>query len=308
MLKIKNKILYIAIAILLTALAINIIRTNIRGERSFSKSLYSFIPTEIDKLEIVNNNIPMIFTKDEGNWRVSQNNNIYKADSHTVENIINELAEMNIQRLVSKDKAKFHENEIDDTTGTRVTLYKKNKTLADLYVGRFSYRQTGQGGIQLSTMVRRADQTDVYSIEGALSMSVKRDLNNFRDKTIINTTSGNIKNIEFTYPGDSSFTLTNKNDIWYINNDTAETGKVQNYLNEIKNLKAGDFTNTDNGKTTYTMTATLDGGKLITVKASKQGDRYNFVSSQNESTLTDQEHTFKRLFISKTKLIKTATR
>ncbi|HOG20409.1 MAG TPA: DUF4340 domain-containing protein [Salinivirgaceae bacterium] len=306
MLKIKNRTLYIIIAILLVALIIKVVSSNIKGERTFRKSLCEFNPEDIDKIEIVDNNSLIKFTKDGIIWRVAKDAESYKADIQTVESILKDLSTMNIQRVVSRDKSKLQENEIDDSTGTRIKLFSKSKLLADLVVGRFSYRQTGQGGIQLSTMVRLANEDDVYSIEGSLSMSVRRDFDGFRDKTIAKFDPEKLQSIEFSYPADSSFTLIQSGDLWLINQDTAEIGKVINYLNDIKDARANAFApdfNPEDAEMFELKASFIDEQPLI-IKAFKQGEKYLFMSTQNESTLSDSEHVFKRLFVSKNKFSK----
>jgi hypothetical protein len=308
MLKTKNKILYIVLAVLAVALIINTVRTNIKGERSFRTSLVEFDPQKIDQLVMVNNSAEIKFTRDKELWMVAQESKSNLADVQSVENILKELSTMKIERLVTKEKSKLREFEVDDTLGVAVQLFSKGKKVADLVVGRFSYRQTGnrQGGIQLSTMIRLANETDVYSIEGALSMSVKRDFDSFRDKTLVRFDPDKVQSMEFTYPSDSSFTLTRGSDVWFLNRDTVDTGKVINFLNDIKETRGNSFTTDFDpaGILEFQMKATLSGEAPIVVKAYQQGEKYVFVSSQNESSLSDSEHLFKRVFASKRKFAK----
>jgi hypothetical protein len=308
MLKTKNKILYIVLAVLAVALIINTVRTNIKGERSFRTSLVEFDPQKIDQLVMVNNSAEIKFTRDKELWMVAQESKSNRADVQSVENILKELSTMKIERLVTKEKSKLREFEVDDTLGVAVRLFSKGKKVADLVVGRFSYRQTGnrQGGIQLSTMIRLANETDVYSIEGALSMSVKRDFDSFRDKTLVRFDPDKVQSMEFTYPSDSSFTLTRGSDVWFLNRDTVDTGKVINFLNDIKETRGNSFTTDFDpaGALEFQMKATLSGEAPIVVKAYQQGEKYIFVSSQNESSLSDSEHLFKRVFASKRKFAK----
>ncbi len=308
MLKTKSKILYIVLAVLAVALVFNTVRTNIKGERSFRTTLVDFDPQKIDQMILLGHDSEIKFTRDNDKWTVAQETKVHSADAQSVENILKELSTMKIERLVTKDKAKLGEYEVNDTLGTTVQLYSKGKKVADVVVGRFNYRQTGnrQGGIQLSTMIRLAKETDVYSIEGALSMSVKRDFDSFRDKTVVRFDPDKLQSIEFTYPSDSSFTLTRGSDVWFMNRDTVDTGKVINFLNDIKETRASSFaTDFDPaGALEFQMKATFSGQAPVEVKAYKQGEKYVFVSSLNESPLSDAEYLFKRLFASQKKFVK----
>ena len=303
MLKTKNKTLYIVLAVLAGALIFNTIRTNIKGERSFRKEMVEFDANDVTKFTIDNNNILITFTKKENEWSVSQDDKTYKADQTTALNILKELSNLKVERLVSKEKEKWAELEIDAEKGTKVIVYADGKTVANMVVGRFKYRQTGNGGIQLSTMVRLSDETEVYSVEGSLSMSIKRNLESFRDKTITKFEPEQIQKIKFSYPGDSSFVIEKKENIWMINNDSAAAGKIMNYLSDIKDCRGNSFAPEYNpgAMQEYSMEATMKNNQSITVTAYKIDDKFVFKSTQNEGILNDSETIFKRLFASPNK-------
>lgn len=272
MLKTKNKTLYIVLAILAGALIFNTIRTNLKGERSFRKEMTEFDANKVNKFIINNDNMEITFTKKNDNWSVSQDEILYKADQTTVSNILKELSNLKVEQLVAKEKSKWNDLEVDDEKGTKVTVYTNNKMVANLVVGRFKYRQTGNGGIQLSTMVRLSDETEVYSVEGSLSMSINRNLDAFRDKTITKIEPEQIQQIKFSYPGDSSFVLSKNNDTWLINSDSATTSSVMNYLSDIKECRGNAFATEFNPSENpfYTVEITQKEGESITVNAYKR--------------------------------------
>lgn len=303
MLKTKNKTLYIILGVLAVVVAVNLIRDNLRGERSFANELLSFDPQNVSTLMISHSDDVITFEKVSGVWMVSnKENQKYRADQSSVENIIKDLSNIKIERLVSRDKSQWKEYEVDDSLGTTVTLLNNKKNLGEIVIGRFSYRQSGYGGVQLSTMVRQPKSNDVYSVEGALSFSIKRDFQSFRDKTILNIEPDLVQQIEFSYPGDSSFTLTKTNNLWLMGVDTVTTGKVLNYLNDIKDTRASSIAETTPEQTEqFQLKISMNNLPPITVKAFKHQDRYMFITTQNEAILTDAEYLFKRLFVSKQK-------
>ncbi|HON18932.1 MAG TPA: DUF4340 domain-containing protein [Salinivirgaceae bacterium] len=303
MLKIKNKILFLIVGILALVVIINTIRNQIRGERTFRSELLKFNPDEVTKILLANHEEHLTFEKISNQWMVSDDKNPKsRADQQAVNNILKDLSLLKIERLVSREKTKLKEFEVDDTLGTKVSLYKDKKLLGELMIGRFSYRQGGYGGVQLSTMVRLPNEIEVYSVEGALSMSVKLDYRSFRDKTIVELEPSIIQQIEFKYPGDSSFTITKMNEMWFSGTDTLETGKVVNYLNDIKNLRAGSFVESPSPREIpFQVIITPKDLPQITVSAFNDNNRYLFVTSQNDAILSDSEYVFKRLFVSKKK-------
>ena len=303
MLKTKNKTLYIVLAILAGALIFNTIRTNLKGERSFRKEMTEFDANKVNKFIINNDNMEITFTKKNDNWSVSQDEILYKADQTTVLNILKELSNLKVEQLVAKEKSKWNDLEVEEEKGTKVTVYTNNKMVANLVVGRFKYRQTGNGGIQLSTMVRLSDETEVYSVEGSLSMSINRNLDAFRDKTITKIEPEQIQQIKFSYPGDSSFVLSKNNDTWLINSDSATTSSVMNYLSDIKECRGNAFATEFNADEFpfYTLELIQKEGESITVNAYIKEEKYIFKSTQNEGIISDSETIFKRLFASANK-------
>ena len=306
MLKTKNKTLYIVLAILAGALIFNTIRTNMKGERSFRKQMVEFDANQVNKFIVNNDNGEITFAKKSDDWTVSQEGKSYKADQNTVQNILKELSNLKVEQLVAKEKTKWAELEVDDEKGSKVLVYIKNKTVANMVVGRFKYRQTGNGGIQLSTMVRLSNESDVYSVEGALSMSINRNLDGFRDKTITKIDPEQIQQIKFSYPGDSSFVLTKNNTTWLINSDSANKIEVTNYLSDIKECRGNTFATEFNADEfpIYSLEILQKEGEAITVKAYKKEEKYIFESTQNEGIINDSEAIFKRLFASANKFEK----
>jgi len=312
MLKSKNKVLVIILAILGIALVIKLIFGDTKGsERSFKKYLIELNTDNVDKLTITNDENTITMFKEGNKWYVSDITGKYFADQQVIGDLVNDMSAMKIEKLVSTEKTKWKEYEVDDTLGVKVSLFKGKKRLAEVIVGRFSYRQTGSGqggyggGYQLSTMVRLNSEKEIYSIEGAISMQVKRSLDNFRDKTIISFDPETVQKLEYIYPADSSFTLALSNGEWLLNSEIASIGKVINFLNEIKETKGNSFTqdvDTENVEE-FQLRITTNTGIQILVKSYKTEDKYVFITSQNEGVLTETEYLFKKIFPSADKFL-----
>lgn len=300
MLKTKNKLLIIVLIVLGAILGANLLIRNFKGERSLKKFVTEIDHTQVDKITINNEGKTITIDKESEQWYVSDDINRYVADSQASVSLVETISQLRIERLVTKGREKREEYEVDDTSGVKVNIFVKGEKANSIIVGRFSYRQIGQGGIKMSTMVRLDGEDEVYSVDGGLSMQVKRSIDNFRDKTILNFDPENVKKIEIICPlQNNSLTLQSNDGGWTVNSETASMGRTINYLNDVKNVKGTGFTSeikTDSIEE-YRLKITLSNGEPIIVESYKIEDKYIFISSQNEFVLTDSEQLFNRLFL-----------
>ncbi|MBI5219666.1 MAG: DUF4340 domain-containing protein [Bacteroidia bacterium] len=134
-------------------------------------------------------------------WKLQSNGKEFKADMQMVSALLNSIAVIKAERVAATDKSRWIEFEVTDTAGTRVQVDVKNKTVAEFIVGKFSYKQSDYG-FKMFYYVRLAGENEVYSVQGQLTMMLNRDLNSFRDKTIIKDKK-NLNKLNSAYPGDS---------------------------------------------------------------------------------------------------------
>ncbi|MBI5008337.1 MAG: DUF4340 domain-containing protein, partial [Bacteroidia bacterium] len=156
--------------------------------------------------------------KDNGIWKVQQDNIVSASRKMEVENIMSEILSIKPQNLVSKSKSKWIDFEVTDSTGTRIRIQdSKGRDLADLIVGRFTFKQAdnqlsmyGRNNIQGTSYVRVNGENEVYGIDGFLSLSFNRSFNDWRDNTLAEfnklTSLSNVDGQEFndTYKPDAN--------------------------------------------------------------------------------------------------------
>ncbi|MDX9930635.1 MAG: DUF4340 domain-containing protein, partial [Bacteroidales bacterium] len=188
-----------------------------------------------------NNGVPVEFSRKAGRWTVKQGDLVAAADAGAVQNMLGEAVNIKPQNLATKDKAKWEEFELTDSLGTRVKLLgDKDKVLADFMIGKFTYKQVndpyggyggmGGGGISGTSYVRLYDEKEVYATEGFLVFSFNGRFNDWRDKTFVRSERNNLTGIRFSYPADSSFTLTKEGTKWKAADQPADSAAVANYL------------------------------------------------------------------------------
>jgi hypothetical protein len=285
----KNKYLLIAIGLLLIILVWdNFIVSN--NDRNFKEVLISLDTTLVTKIDITTKNNQeerISFTRTQGSWMVSLGAINDEADQSSVRGMLAALVELKPERLVAKDDSKWHLYEVSDSLGARVQIYHEGNLSADLMIGKFSFDQNTRA---MSTYVRLSDEHDTYSVEGLLNASFNQEFNNFRDQVFLNLSKEDITSLQFGYPGDSSFSLTNLGDKWHIDNQAIDSTAIDVYLNGIRNLTHRTFNDDfSNRGVQATYKLTIDGNNMGRVEVNVYADGANLImhSSQNENAYFD---------------------
>ena len=138
----------------------------------------------------------------------------------------------------------------------------------------------------MTTYVRLTDDKNVYAVDGFLEFTFNKDANSFRNNSVISSDYKNWSKLTFTYPGDSSFTLTQNNGKWLVNNQPVDSAKTAAYLNHIAHLtSAGFYENNDFGDPNIKLRIETNNKELIDVNAIRDADKYILSSSQNAAEL-----------------------
>ena len=189
------------------------------------------------------------FDRNNGKWTVKQGNIISETQEGAVQNLFTEALKIKPQSLASVNKSKWNEFELNDSLATRIRfLDKKSKILADIMIGKFTYKQSdnpygGYGGnnIEVKSYVRVYGENEVYAVDGLLPFSFNMKFEDWRNKTFIRSNSNDITGIRFTFPADSSYNLTRKDSVWYVGSLKADSSSVANYLNSLRLMDGQDI-------------------------------------------------------------------
>jgi hypothetical protein len=190
-----------------------------------------------DKIELI---------KTGKDWYVTIDNKKYVADENSILNILATLASMKATRVAAKDKSAWGEFEVTDSAASHVMINEGKKVTADLYIGKFSYKQPKDANPYmqqrgtLTSYVRLAGEEEVYAVEGILSMAFNRDANDFRNHTLIKSENEKWTRLTFTRP-DGSYSLTKQNGRWMVDGLLADSAAVAGYFNSISWLSNGSY-------------------------------------------------------------------
>jgi hypothetical protein len=286
----NNKRLLYLLAGLIALLILTVLIKIPKESATLKSMIVEFDTAEVNKIIIyprVSNGKAVEFFRNGGKWNVQQGDIVALPQEGSVRNIFGEILSIKPQSLAAVNKSKWKEFELTDSLGTRIKfLNKKGKTLADLMIGKISYKPQenpygGYGGnnMQVSSFVRLYDEQKVYTVDGLLSFSFNVKFDDWRDKTFIKSQKNDIMNISFTYPADSSFILTKKGNIWQVGNQVADSASVENYLISLGSMNGESFRDKYSPISSPVYQLLIEGNNLlkISIKCFKDETKDDFI-------------------------------
>ncbi len=197
-----------------------------------------------------------------------------------INGLLKTIEEIKIVRLASKKPDKWIKFQVDSTS-TRVKVFDGNNLVADFRVGRLNFK----GRNQIFTYVRNNDENETYVTEGFLGATFNRTPNSFRNNSLLKSNYKDWDKLSYIYPADSSFTITAKNNNWFVNNVKLDSTETVKYLRSIQNLSSSNFINDfpDSLSKTPVMSLTITekSGKTHTIKCYGNEKLWILESSDN---------------------------
>ena len=285
----NSKWLIIAFVALLALVLINQLVKNSKGESTLRSTLVEATAEEIQAISFYDKGAGSaeikVVRRDEG-WIIESGKQEYNADNELIANMLNEVTTLKPNTLVATEKDQWAEYDVSDTSAIHVVLHGEKKTIADLFIGRFSYNQQNR---KPTTFVRTAGDKKVYSVEGYLSMTFNRDINSLRNKSLFRGNRNDISRIVFNYPGDSSFILSKEGVTWFIDGSPVDSTATINYLNNIVYVIGSDFVDSYDLSTyqgdVYKMTIERNNLPSVEMTAYRQDPGCLVTSSENKGTI-----------------------
>lgn len=243
----NSKILLGVFVALLAFFVISKMAEKKKGNRSFKSILVEFDSTEVDYIEIIPKaKDQTVILENKDGWKLQYNDALVSADEAAIYDIFTNLADLKPKRIAATKKDKWTEFEVTDSLATRVILKSDGDIVADVYIGKFGYKQAPGGQYQRQqspqffTHVRMADEEEVYVVEKFLTMTFNKELKAFRNKTVIESENENWTKLTYNYP-DSSFYLMKQNDKWMMSGVIADSIEVEAYIKNISKLSNSEF-------------------------------------------------------------------
>lgn len=177
--------------------------------------------------------------KRNGIWIVTSQGEATAEPSY-VESVLEAVREMKVGGVISANPEKQETFQVDDL-GIEVKLYQGGEILEHFFIGRF-------GPDNSSNYLRREGSDKVYLSKGRIGMVFERP--DFRDLTMIYFFPDRVKKISIKYKkeDDEDVLIEKRGAEWLVNNGDASAVRVEEFLDDLRNLKAPDVIQLDQGE------------------------------------------------------------
>src|SRR5262245_22466251 len=307
----KKTLLSLAIFLVLAGLAAIALRAPERGERKGPHpgpaGVQALKADQIDELDVSNGSgkdQKTTLKKEGGKWMLTAPVH-YPADAEGMKTALERLGELRWGEVISEQKTKQKDFEVDDEKGTRVAVKSGGKLLADLYFGK---SVTGY------TMTRPAGTDQIWQALGVQRWAFAKDTKGWRDKVITDFKRDEIES--FTIDAGARGKIAIKRTPAEKEKGTSEKFEVaasttkidkldetvpQAVASSIYGLRAADFAEgvqpTESGldHPTYTIT-TKAGGNTVTLLVGKaKDDNYYVKRADKDQVFLVAKFTMERL-------------
>ena len=318
--KLDYRILLVTLLILAAVFIIT--RTVRKDERTFRKELVSFAQDEITEIlftpDPVKKDPVRLQRQSEGVWKVYAGDKAFNADTAMISGMIRSLNNLKPVRVAAMNESKWNDFQVDDSTGIRVKLLRNSEEMADLVIGRFSYKPPegqqsmyGQGQGQMTSYVRLYDEKEVYAVDGYLRMGFQPNVNSLRDKALVRAKRDDISRVTFSKPGTLSYTLERQGAGFTINGIPADSAASASYLSAITRLSSQDFLNDVPTGPASGYSVKIEGNNMLPVEivahTADTLNKYILTSSINPGTLFSgygKSKLFEKIFVPVEKFVK----
>jgi len=284
--------LLIVLAVLIGVFAIVKLTRNNSRSTSFRTELVNFSVEEADKIEISSLTEHVQLTKSEGTWSVETDQGVKAAMEANVRSLLSTLNTIRPSRLAARSSSKWKDFSVD-STGTKVRVYGKGKTLTDIVLGRFGV----EGQRSFYTYVRLSEDEDVYVAAEFMKMSISTSVNDFRNNVMARMNKDSITEISFNYP-DSSLVIRKADELWMKNDSVADSAAVAGYLNTLNIVSSRNFTAPPaTSKPDLNITYRFANGSEKQLSAYKEVVGWTIVSSENKEEVWNDENLFEKIFV-----------
>lgn len=298
--KVTINLLAVVFVVLLAVVVLVQVIDSQKGNRTFKSDLVEVVAEDVNILELYpkaagGKLIKLIKQNEE--WKVESEGKTFNADQSIPGRMISELNNMKPKSVAATSKERWEQFEVTDSLGTRVKLFNGPDLLADVIIGKFSFSQPRN----MTSYIRLTEDKEVYGVEGMLGMSFNRNLDSFRDRTVIKSNKNDWIKLSFSYPADSSFVLEKKGEKWMIGEMETDSASVVQYFNAIANLNEGSFTS-EKPVIAPTHRLTIEGNnmmqKIEITGYFESEEKFVLESNLNPNTFFDNSVTSKKVFVS----------
>ena len=196
-------------------------------------------------------------TKTEKGWELQNDKVKTAADTAEIHRLLSSFNDVKSSSLAAEDKSGWADFQVSDTAGSRIKFITDDNKTYEMIVGKFGFNPAARSGV---TYIRRMGEDQVYAVDGYISFNVNRDFNGWRNKVVMSGNKETWTSLSFTYPGDSSFTLTRQGSSWTLNGQPVDSAKTMQYLSQLANKQSAGLLDQYIQNTSPAYTLTISGG------------------------------------------------
>ncbi|MFK7907604.1 MAG: DUF4340 domain-containing protein [Chitinophagales bacterium] len=195
----SNTLLIAVVGLLAALVALMLLQDSKKGKSSFKEEIVAIDTDAITAVYLYpqsNGGQEVKIAKDgTGNWTVTDETGATQpGDSAKINGLIGMIEMVKPERVVSKNKDKWAEYQVEGSEATRLKVMEGDKTTLDLFVGKFTVGQpkTPPGGgdprqqmqqqqqrPELTSYVRLEGENEIYAVDGMLSFSFNQGASSF---------------------------------------------------------------------------------------------------------------------------------
>ena len=184
------------VSILLVILVIQIgVYFAVSMDRPYVTKKEAFLSVDasmVDYIKIRNENGELVMRRNGNTWRVNEPFD-YQANQSYVQTLLEKMAGLRIETLVSKSEDKYPQYELDDLAAKYIEIGTEGSVIDKFYCGKISDNYT-------HTYMRKADTKWIYLIDGTPRSTLSRKPDQWRDKKILELDKTLIKRVLLEFP------------------------------------------------------------------------------------------------------------
>ena len=267
-------------------------------ETSIDRSVISIDTSQVTSIIIhpkSGNEEPFSLEKKGTDWQVTRAEFQPTTNQSIAESMLRTLADIKIERLVSRSRDRWEDYEVSDEKGTRIEVYNQGKKIEDIVIGRFNFNQATRAA---TSYIRQHAEDDIYSVDGFLSMSLGQGFDSYRDKTILDFDKNELNHILLESSG-RQIPFSKIDEQWMSEGAHVDSSSMVQYINSLNRLSGATFyDNADYSSLPIghklTVTTVTD---QYTVDVRVRDNEFVINSSDNKSTyfLSDSSGVYQKL-------------
>jgi hypothetical protein len=174
---------------------------------------------------------PMHFMRQGRAWEAALLQDTTVVDMAPLRDLLGSLAHMRALRMAGSMSTVAEHYELSDSTAEHLLLDLPDGRY-DLLVGRCT------GGDDPVTVVSPSGDPNAYGISGRLGTYTDQSFGDWMPKYLVNGDPRNWTSVQFTFPGDTGYTMVRSGSTWLLDGLATDTARVRKFLRSLARSRA----------------------------------------------------------------------